>query len=43
MYAFKLQYTTQGMLVYARIYKGSLKTKANVYNTRTKKIEKVLR
>lgn len=43
MYAFKLQYTTQGMLVYARIYKGSLKTKVSLMNTRTRKQEKVLR
>ena len=43
LYAFKLQYTTQGMLVYARIYKGTLKTKATLMNPRTKKQEKVLR
>ncbi|KAK8808250.1 hypothetical protein WA171_001471 [Blastocystis sp. BT1] len=43
MYAFKLQYTTQGMIVFARVYQGELKTKGTVYNTRTKKTEKVLR
>lgn len=43
MYAFKLQYSTQGMIVFARVYQGELKTKGSVFNTRTKKTEKVLR
>lgn len=43
MYAFKLQYTQQGMIAFCRVYQGSLKTKGAVYNTRTKKTEKVLR
>ena len=43
MYAFKLQHSTQGMIVYARVYKGTLKSKSSLYNTRTHKQEKVLR
>ena len=43
MYAFKLQHSSQGMLVFARLYAGSLRTKSTVLNTRTHKVEKVLR
>ena len=43
MYAFKLQHSSQGMLVFARLYAGALRTKATVLNTRTHKVEKVLR
>lgn len=43
MYAFKLQHSSQGMIVFARLYAGSLRTKSTVLNTRTHKVEKVLR
>lgn len=43
LYAFKLQHSSQGMIVFARVYKGTVKSKATLFNTRTRRPEKVLR
>ena len=43
LYIFKLHYTTQGMIAFARIYRGTLRPKSVLLNTRTMKPEKVLR
>lgn len=43
LYAFKLQHSSQGMIVFARVYKGTVKSKTTLFNTRTRRPEKVLR
>lgn len=43
LYAFKLQHSSQGMIVFARVYKGTIKSKSTIFNTRTRRSEKVLR
>ena len=43
LYAFKLQHSSQGMIVFARVYKGTVKSKSTIFNTRTRRAEKVLR
>ena len=43
LYVFKIQWTTQGILGYARVYQGAIQTKSALLNTRTMKQEKILR
>ena len=43
LYVFKIQWTAQGILGYARVYQGTIQTKTALLNTRTMKQEKILR